>query len=178
MNLISDDYLMHYGVKGMKWGVRHDRNPDGSLTRYGKKQKRKEISAYRKSQINQYESRKAKVKANAPDNSEQIKKLYKQVSDLATKYDFDQDDGGGGSTPASRKAGAQYMKLWDRIEYLEDQQSGRYTRSDHQRYVNNQLLKKYGEKTLTEAYDTKLHKLGAAYMNSGSSQKTWKPWMA
>lgn len=24
MNLISEDYLMHYGVKGMKWGVRHD----------------------------------------------------------------------------------------------------------------------------------------------------------
>ena len=24
MNLISQDYLMHYGVKGMKWGVRHD----------------------------------------------------------------------------------------------------------------------------------------------------------
>lgn len=23
-NLISDTYLMHYGVKGMKWGVRHD----------------------------------------------------------------------------------------------------------------------------------------------------------
>ena len=24
MNLISEDYLMHYGVKGMKWGVRKD----------------------------------------------------------------------------------------------------------------------------------------------------------
>jgi hypothetical protein len=24
MNLISEDYLMHYGVKGMKWGVRND----------------------------------------------------------------------------------------------------------------------------------------------------------
>ena len=30
-------YLMHYGVKGMKWGVRNYQNPDGSLTAEGKK---------------------------------------------------------------------------------------------------------------------------------------------
>ena len=60
MNLISEDYLMHYGVKGMKWGVRHDKNPDGSLTRYGKKQKRKEIAAYRKKQMAKYETQRKK----------------------------------------------------------------------------------------------------------------------
>lgn len=32
MKLISEDYLMHYGVKGMKWGVRHDPNPNYSDT--------------------------------------------------------------------------------------------------------------------------------------------------
>lgn len=31
-----DDYLMHHGVKGMKWGVRKYRNADGSLTAAGK----------------------------------------------------------------------------------------------------------------------------------------------
>lgn len=31
------EYLMHYGVKGMKWGVRRYQNKDGSLTQAGKK---------------------------------------------------------------------------------------------------------------------------------------------
>ena len=29
------EYLMHYGVKGMKWGVRRYQNYDGSYTRKG-----------------------------------------------------------------------------------------------------------------------------------------------
>ena len=33
----SDNDLIHYGVLGMKWGVRRYQNPDGSLTDKGKK---------------------------------------------------------------------------------------------------------------------------------------------
>ena len=33
-----NDYLQHYGIKGMKWGVRRYQNEDGSLTTAGKKQ--------------------------------------------------------------------------------------------------------------------------------------------
>lgn len=36
-NLYSDNYLAHYGIKGMKWGVRRYQNEDGSLTAAGKK---------------------------------------------------------------------------------------------------------------------------------------------
>lgn len=31
------DYLMHHGVKGMRWGYRRYQNKDGSLTLAGKK---------------------------------------------------------------------------------------------------------------------------------------------
>ena len=31
------DYLMHHGVKGMRWGIRRYQNKDGSLTNVGKK---------------------------------------------------------------------------------------------------------------------------------------------
>lgn len=34
---LSEDELMHYGIKGMKWGIRRYQNKDGSLTDAGKK---------------------------------------------------------------------------------------------------------------------------------------------
>ena len=33
----TNDYLMHHGIKGQKWGVRRFQNPDGTRTAAGKK---------------------------------------------------------------------------------------------------------------------------------------------
>ena len=35
--MYNEEYLAHYGVKGMKWGVRRYQNKDGSYTNTGKK---------------------------------------------------------------------------------------------------------------------------------------------
>jgi len=40
--LYEYNYLMHWGIKGMRWGVRKYRNPDGTLTEAGKKRYAKE----------------------------------------------------------------------------------------------------------------------------------------
>lgn len=38
-----NNYLMHYGIKGMKWGVRRYQNEDGTLTDAGKKRMYREL---------------------------------------------------------------------------------------------------------------------------------------
>lgn len=42
---MSEQYLMHYGVQGQKWGVRRYQNKDGSLTAQGRKHARAELKS-------------------------------------------------------------------------------------------------------------------------------------
>ena len=64
MKLVSEDYLMHYGVKGMKWGVRHDPEPSYRRQRTAaNKQYRSEIKSIRSENRNAIRSANQKSKA-------------------------------------------------------------------------------------------------------------------
>ena len=57
-----NDELCHYGVKGMKWGVRRYQNKDGSLTKLGKT--RRDIDAVNDIMSTMSKDNKKKIKSS------------------------------------------------------------------------------------------------------------------
>lgn len=77
---MEDDVIIHWGIKGMKWGVRRYQNKDGSLTAAGKKKLAKETEAVKK-EASTLKNRKAvqdkldKLEAQKKANEELKKQL-------------------------------------------------------------------------------------------------------
>lgn len=71
-------YLVHYGIKGQKWGVRRYQNKDGSYTSAGKRRRRENSSDYEETR----ELRKLSAKKLS---NEELKKLNKRMN-LEAEY--------------------------------------------------------------------------------------------
>ena len=73
--LISEDYLMHHGVKGMKWGVRHD--PE--LRRYGSREDAKSYK-YNKSGESGWKGAQRAISSKKPLLTDKQKQIAKKVA--------------------------------------------------------------------------------------------------
>lgn len=82
--------LTHWGIKGMKWGVRRYENPDGTLTEAGKKRYSKQFKRIAKKGLDEYNSKSTErwVKAHnagAQAQNKMIKVLDRDQPDLDAK---------------------------------------------------------------------------------------------
>ena len=83
---MNADELKHYGIKGMKWGVRRFQNSDGSLTADGKKRYSGDNLKDIQKQVNQGKNvvdgvKKTKTKAAEKQHEKKIKSDLSQMSD-------------------------------------------------------------------------------------------------
>lgn len=89
--MMYNDYLEHYGIKGMRWGVRRYQNKDGTLTSAGKEKywKRKEtIKEHQRSIANleRYKNRNQKVLEDLDQNHEKSK-VFKKAFGVDARRD-------------------------------------------------------------------------------------------
>lgn len=132
-----DDELMHYGIKGQKWGIRRFQNEDGTLTAAGRKKYRQEVRAENKKAF-EY-GREATIAANAATyaRNQQIKSRKKLDKALA-------------KDPEMLKKSTQKKYKRSLADTKSEMEMKKYAKETEARAKNHcdSLIKKYGSENV------------------------------
>lgn len=90
-NHISD-YLCHWGIKGMRWGIRRYQNKDGTLTPLGKQRLQEKIGEVENIDRLSSKQQEKKLRELNSELESTKKKGYKKWADDFGYEDFDDDD--------------------------------------------------------------------------------------
>lgn len=88
---MESNYLIHYGIKGQKWGIRRYQNPDGSLTSAGRKRYsdsggiRSAVSKVKNAVTRRGSSSKAAAKSKQAEKEEKEKETLEQKKERVLK---------------------------------------------------------------------------------------------
>lgn len=83
---MENNSLSHYGIRGMRWGVRRYRNSDGTYTSIGKKHKRQEtahedyLNAHSKKSVKSMSNAELKARNNRLQMEQQYANLTRKTS--------------------------------------------------------------------------------------------------
>lgn len=132
-----DNELMHYGIKGQKWGIRRFQNEDGTLTPAGRKKYKLEIKEENKKAF-EY-GREASISSHAA--------AYAKNKSLKSKYKYEK---ALLKDPNMIKFSTQKKRRYAEADAMSSKQLEAYARSAEKKAKEhcNSLIKKYGSENV------------------------------
>lgn len=166
--------LVHYGIKGQRWGVRRFQNPDGTLTAAGKRREIKKLTSETRSrhekEVQSYVKAKKQAKANIKAERANFKNVRKETFKNRVKInnEYEKEKSrikNNAPDPAKIKTAVKkYNKTFDAAEKAQHKADSKWTEAQAlykslgktkiARIINAARGKSEAAKAYSKAYDS------------------------